>query len=207
MTRSLRPRRPSDPSPSGIDKAPVPGIMVRRAGAVDDQVLDTAHHGGVDKALYAYADEDAAHWAAELGEPVDAGRFGENLRTRDVDLGGLVIGERLAVGDDVLVEVSEPRVPCATFAHHMGDPPGWVARFMEANRTGTYLRVLSPGRIEPGDAVTVVHVPDHGVTIGRWFGRQDPDDGRALLAADEADDGWTLPSALRGNIEWVLSRA
>lgn len=205
VTRSLQERTGTDPTPTGIDKAPVDHLRVRRAGAVGDQVLDTAHHGGVDKALYAYADEDADWWAEQLDEEVDPGRFGENLRTADVDLGALVIGSRLTVGDSVVLEVAEPRVPCTTFEHHMDDRTGWVREFTEANRTGVYFRVLAPGRIEAGDEIEIVHVPDHGVTIAGWFGGRDPDDARALLAADQAADDWSIPSALRGNIEFVLS--
>lgn len=207
VTRSLQPRGPDDPTPSGIDKAPVDGLRVRRAGAVGDQIIDTAHHGGVDKALYAYADEDAAWWADELGETIDPGRFGENLRTEEIDLRDVVIGTRLAVGDTVVLEVTEPRVPCTTFQHHLEQSDDWIQRFTDANRTGAYLRVLTPGPIAAGDAVEPVHVPDHGVTVAGWFGGQDPEDGRALLAAAEADETWTMPSALRGNIEWVLSQA
>lgn len=47
-----------------------------------------AHHGGASKALDAYADEDAAFWAAELGRPIPAGLFGENLRTAGLDVNG-----------------------------------------------------------------------------------------------------------------------
>jgi len=46
-----------------------------------DSILDTAHHGGPDKAAYAYAREDAAWWASELGRDVPPGSFGENLST------------------------------------------------------------------------------------------------------------------------------
>lgn len=204
VTRSLQQSTAMDPRPTGIDKGPVARLEVRRAGALDDQVLDTAHHGGVDKALYLYADEDAAWWAEQLEEAVDPGRFGENLRSSGLDVGALVIGTRLVVGDDMVrLEVSEPRVPCATFQHHMGRD-GWVERFTDENRTGTYLRVLSPGTISAGDEIVVDHVPDHGVTIAGWFGRRDAGDARALLDADEADERWSLPSALRSSAEYAL---
>ena len=206
VTQELKQSTAMDPRPTGIDKGPVSSIEVRRAGALGDQVLDTAHHGGVDKALYAYADEDAAWWAEQLDEEVEPGRFGENLRTSGIDVGALVIGTRLRIGDDVLVEVSEPRVPCTTFQHHMGDREGWVRWFTEENRTGTYLRVLSPGTITADDEVVVDHVPDHGVTIAGWFGSPTIEDARALVAADEADDEWQMASSLRGNVEYVLSQ-
>ena len=204
VTQGLQQRTGNDPTPTGIDKGPVDRLEVRRAGALGDQILDTAHHGGVDKALYAYADEDADWWAEQLDEDVPPGRFGENLRTTGLDLGACVIGTRMMIGAEVLVEVSEPRIPCSTFQHHMAGHEDWVARFREANRTGVYLRVLSPGAIGVDDEIDVRHVPDHGVTIAQWFGDPSQAAARALLDADEADDEWTLPSALRGNVEYVL---
>lgn len=207
VTQALQQRTSTDPTPTGIDKGPIDVLEVRRAGALGDQVLDTAHHGGVDKALYAYADEDAQWWADQLDEEIPPGRFGENLRTSGLDLGQCVIGTRMLLGADVLVEVTEPRVPCSTFQHHMAGHDDWVERFRAANRTGVYLRVLSPGAVTAGDEVEVQHVPDHGVTIARWFGEPTEEDARKLLAADEAEDEWTLPSALRGNVAYVLDQS
>ncbi|WP_370326942.1 MOSC domain-containing protein [Euzebya sp.] len=204
-TRALQPRTASSRHLSGIDKGGVDAVVVTPTGVEGDEVRDVEHPGGIDKAVYAYADEDAAWWAAELGEDIWPGRFGENLRTRGVDLVGAVIGERWRIGADVLVEVSEPRVPCAPFQHHMGDRPGWVKRFADVGRTGTYLRVLAGGPVAPGDAVEVLSRPAHGVTIGRWFTANDPADAKALLDA-ESDD-WQVPAALRGYIVHVLARA
>lgn len=204
VTRALQPRTTSTRTLSGIDKAPVELVVVTALGVEGDQVRDTVHHGGVDKAAYAYADEDAAWWETELEDEIPPGRFGENLRTSGIDLSGAVIGERWQVGDDVLLEVSAPRVPCATFQHHMDDRSGWVRRFTNAGRVGTYLRVLEEGEITPGDPVTVVDRPRHGVTVGRWFSHNDPDDARALLAAETTD--WQLATSLKAQAEHVISR-
>ncbi|MFC5380047.1 MOSC domain-containing protein [Aquipuribacter nitratireducens] len=168
---------------SGIDKRPVDVVRVTVDGVVGDRVLDGRHHGGRHKAVYAYAAEDALRWSAELGREVAPGWFGENLRLAGVDLVGAVIGERWRVGDAVEVEVSMPRTPCATFQHHVGEPH-WVRRFTEAGRVGVYLRVLVPGEVRPGDPVEVLHRPSHGVSAGRWFTEQRPDDARALLDAE-----------------------
>jgi MOSC domain-containing protein YiiM len=74
---------------TAIDKRPVAErLRVRPLGVRGDVQADRAHHGGASKALYAYADEDAAFWAAELGRPIPAGLFGENLRTAGLDVNG-----------------------------------------------------------------------------------------------------------------------
>lgn len=202
VTQALQPRTARSSTPTGINKAPVPGVTVTTTGVVGDKVLDTKHHGGVDKAVYAYAEEDARWWSEQLDEDIPAGRFGENLRTRGVDLVGAVIGERWQIGEEVVVEVSEPRVPCATFQHHMDQRSGWVKRFTEAGRIGTYLRVIRPGDVMAGDTVDVVSRPDHGVTVGRWFRYNSPGDARALLEAES--EAWQMGPALRAYVERAL---
>jgi MOSC domain-containing protein YiiM len=203
ITQRLRAHSATDDRPSGIDKGPVESIVATVTGVEGDRVLDTAHHGGADKALYAYADEDAQFWERELCEMIPAGRFGENLRTSGIDHAGSVIGTCWQIGASVEVEVSMPRVPCGTFRHHMGDRVGWVKEFAKANRTGVYLRVRAGGIVRPGDSLTVVEVPDHGVTIGSWFARATADAGRALLAAEA--NGWSMAPDLRAEIETVLA--
>ncbi|WP_418275232.1 MOSC domain-containing protein [Isoptericola jiangsuensis] len=188
---------------TAIDKRPVGGrVRAGRLGLYADVQADRANHGGEDQAVYAYAGEDAAFFAPELGRDVPPGLFGENLRTQGVDVNGAVIGERWRIGSAQL-EVSQPRTPCATFARRLGSPPRWVRRFTEANRTGAYLRVVEPGELGAGDAVEVVSTPGHGVTVAAWFGawnagapgfaesarlaralRRAADDGEIRLSAD-----------------------
>ncbi|AZZ57242.1 MOSC domain-containing protein [Rathayibacter iranicus] len=83
---------------------PVEGaVIVRDLGLYADVQADRAHHGGLDKALYAYSAQDARWWEERLGRPLPAGRFGENLRMEGLDVSGAVIGERWRI--DAAVEV------------------------------------------------------------------------------------------------------
>ena len=189
---------------TGIDKRPVDVVEVHRSGVGGDVVTDEVHHGGPDKAVYAYADADADWWSAELGVDVPHGWFGENLRLRGMRVSDAVIGERWRVGEQVLLEVTQPRIPCATFGRHVGQER-WVRRFSEAGRVGAYLRVLRPGTVRAGDQVSVEHVPDHGVTVAGWFSGQDPADARLLLEAGER--GLRLAPALLVFLQRSLKRA
>ena len=160
---------------TAIDKRPVAGRIAvsvpgdAQVGLVGDQIYDRKDHGGPDQAIYAYADEDRAWWAAELGREINAGAFGENLTTAGLDVTGALIGERWRVGEDgVLLEVSAPRIPCRTFQGWM-DEPHWVKRFTDHGAPGAYLRVVAEGTVAAGDAIEVEHRPDHGVTIGDVF--------------------------------------
>jgi MOSC domain-containing protein YiiM len=149
---------------TAIDKHAADGpVDVDREGFVTDQVGDTRHHGGTEQALYAYAGEQYDHWEAELGRELRPGVFGDNLTTRGLDVDGALIGERWRVGT-VTVEISGPRIPCATFAAQVGER-GWVRRFAAHGRSGAYLRVVQPGAIAPGDRIVVVDRPDHDVTV------------------------------------------
>ena len=156
------------PNRSGIDKQPVTGrVAVHPLGLDGDVQVNRKYHGGDGQALYAYAQEDADFWIAELGRDLPPGRFGENLRTTGLDLTGALLGERWRVGT-VLLEVSAPRIPCANFARFWG-VPDLVKRFAAHGATGAYLRVLEPGDIGAGDGVEIVSRPDHSVTTGRVF--------------------------------------
>ncbi len=163
---------------TGIDKRPVhhpvlvtaPGPKGTGAvGLAGDRAHDVAHHGGADQALYAYAREDLDTWQEQLGRPLHDGRsFGENLTTVGLDVNGALVGERWRIGTDVLLEVSSPRIPCATFQGWLGEP-GWLKRFVQARRPGAYLRVVDEGSIRAGDPIEVVSRPDHDVTVALAF--------------------------------------
>ncbi|MGL5861677.1 MAG: MOSC domain-containing protein, partial [Phycicoccus sp.] len=113
------------------------------------------------------AREELDWWGAELGRDLHDGMFGENLTTDGLDVDAAVVGERWRVGS-ALLEVSGPRIPCATFAAWMGER-GWVRRFAERGRTGAYFAVLEPGTVTADDAVTVVERPAHGILLPEVF--------------------------------------
>jgi MOSC domain-containing protein YiiM len=156
------------PNRSGIDKQPVTGrVAVHPLGLDGDVQVNKKHHGGEGQAVYAYAQEDADFWIAELGRELPAGRLGENLRTTDLDLRNAVLGERWSVGT-ALFEVTAWRTPCANFARFWG-VPDLVKRFSAHGATGAYLRVLETGEVGAGDAVEIVARPDHGITVETAF--------------------------------------
>jgi MOSC domain-containing protein YiiM len=169
---------------TAIDKKPVDGpVRVRDLGLYADVQADRANHGGEAKALYAYAQEDADWWGERLGREIVPGLFGENLRTSGIDVGAALIGERWRIGRRLVVEVTMPRTPCATFQRHL-DEPQWVRRFAEAGRTGAYLRVITRGPVQAGDSIEVITRPSHTVSIMGWFLGRERADAEALVAAE-----------------------
>jgi MOSC domain-containing protein YiiM len=190
---------------TGIDKQPVDHPVAVRApgpkrtglhsGLVGDQIFDIDHHGGDDQAVYAYAREDYDWWEQQLGRDLAGGLFGENLTTAGLDVNGAVLGETWRIGDELVLQTTFGRIPCATFQWRMGEPH-WVKRFGAERRPGAYLRVVRPGEVRTGDRVEVLDRPAHGVTIADSFHAwlHEPARLRDYLELDE------LPAGLRADI-------
>ena len=176
---------------TAIWKAPVAGrVKVRGVNVDGDRQANLEDHGGVDKALYAYAAEDQEWWSGQLGREVPPGSFGENLTIRGLDVSGALVGERWRAGE-VLLEVSSPRIPCFKLGYRMGDQR-FVRRFAGAGRPGAYLRILAEGELAAGDPVEVVHRPGHGLTIAEFSRIYHRDRAAAdrLLVVPELSSDW-----------------
>ena len=179
---------------TGIGKRPVESALLRPpgpkdgglgSGLVGDFVGDAENHGGNDQAVYAFAREELDYWEARLGRELPDGMFGENLTTTGLDVDAARVGDRWAVGDEVVLEVTGPRVACATFAHRMGEPR-WVRTFTEVGRSGAYLAIVTGGTVRPGDAIRVLAQAAHDVPLPVLFAAYmgDLEATRVVLAAD-----------------------
>lgn len=169
------PRRVS----TGIFKQPVEGPVAIAdpgprdpdasiaSGVAGDFVGDRAHHGGSFQAVYAFDRAELDRWETELGRELHDGMFGENLTLESVAVDDAVIGEIWQIGTAIL-RVTEPRIPCGTFAGVMQEQ-GWIKRFTQRARSGAYLAVEAPGQIRRGDEVRVLSRPEHGVTVAEAF--------------------------------------
>jgi MOSC domain-containing protein YiiM len=80
-----------------------------------------------------------------------------------MDVSGAVVGERWRIGT-VVLEVSQPRLPCAKLGRRFDDPL-MVKRFAEARRPGAYLRIVTEGTLAAGDEIELLSRPEHGVTV------------------------------------------
>lgn len=182
-------------------KRPVEGPREVGALGLDGDVQgDRRVHGGVDKAVYSYAVEHHPFWREELGPGIGAGSFGENLATRGLLEDEVRIGDRYRVGG-ALLEVSEPRQPCSTFAavHRRAELP---RVFAEAGWSGLYFRVLEEGAIAAGDAIALERRGDARWTVRRVF---EWVMGRGDLPAD-LDDLLADPTLARSTAESLARR-
>ncbi|MDE2049299.1 MAG: MOSC domain-containing protein, partial [Betaproteobacteria bacterium] len=147
---------------SAIDKQPVTGaVQAQRLGLQGDEQADLSVHGGVSKAVYAYAHAHYATWqtiraqALRLPEvaALPAGVFGENLTLDGVLEQDVWVGDRLRFAHCTLV-VTEPRLPCFKFNLRMGF--AHAAKMMvQSGWCGFYLAVLDEGPLTPGETFRV----------------------------------------------------
>jgi MOSC domain-containing protein YiiM len=176
---------------SAIWKTPTAGrIAARGVNLAGDEQADRQAHGGPDKAVYAYAVEDARWWEKEIGRPFAHGEFGENLTTEGIDVNDAVIGEHWEIGSTVL-EVSEPRIPCWRLGVRMTDHL-FPRRFTEALRPGSYLRILVEGDVGAGDEIRIVDKPRTDLTVRDVFRiyTRDRHEAARLLAVPQMSDAW-----------------
>jgi MOSC domain-containing protein YiiM len=175
---------------TGIWKHPVSGrVPIRGVNLEGDDQADRDVHGGVNKAVYAYAQEDYDYWRERQGLATSPGLFGENLTVAGIDVPAAIVGERWRIGSAVL-EVAQPRLPCFKLGIRLGDP-GFPKRFLRAARTGMYLRVVQEGDVAAGDSVRVAERPAHGITIGNMVeALRDPGRAMALRAVPGLPGFW-----------------
>ena len=94
-----------------------------------------------------------------------AGAFGENLSSLGLTEADVCLGDRLALGSAV-VEVSQLRQPCWKLSDRFG-LRDMARRVQDSGRTGWYYRVLQPGQLAAGDALTLLERPHPQWTLSR----------------------------------------
>lgn len=131
----------------GIPKHPVTSAVVGPLGLEGDG--HRFHlHGGADRAVCLLSTEVYAA-LREDGVDCDApGTFGENVLTEGLDDATLRPGDRLRLGDEVVVEIHDVRAPCKTLK-------SVDARFPDLmlGRSGWVCRVVTGGTLRPGTSI------------------------------------------------------
>jgi MOSC domain-containing protein YiiM len=180
---------------SGIVKQSVTGpVRLGRTNLDGDGQADLRNHGGLEKAVLAYAAGHYAIWREELALPdLPFGAFGENLTIDGLDETSVCIGDVYAVGG-AKVQVSQPRKPCWKLARRwkLKDLP---VRVQQTGRGGWYLRVLDEGFIEPGQAFALRERPCPRWTVSLandllYRRRVSPEDLAGLAACPLLSPTW-----------------
>jgi MOSC domain-containing protein YiiM len=128
----------------GIPKHPVESVAVGPLGLEGDGHR-YHRHGGEDRAVCLLSMEAYESLREDDVACEAPGTFGENVLTRGLDDATLRPGDRLRLGDEVIVEIHDARAPCKTLKSV--DP-----RFPDlmVGRSGWVCRVVEPGTLRPG---------------------------------------------------------
>ena len=130
--------------------------------------MDDKVHGGPDQAVYVYGSEDYDWWAMGLGKRLEPGIFGDNLTIDGLLSADYAVGDRLEIGETVVLEVTAPRMPCNTLARRMANK-NFLQFFRDSLRPGLYCRVIAEGEVRLGDGVFATPYAGDRVTIDELF--------------------------------------
>lgn len=136
--------------PGGIPKHPVDEARVTVDGLVGDKQRQS-FHGGRHRAVCLLSIEEVRSLQADGVECEPPGAFGENLLTEGLEGAALRPGDRLRVGEEVLLEVHDVREPCGTLRKVDKRFPDLMV-----GRSGWVCSVLEEGVVRPGDPIAAV---------------------------------------------------
>lgn len=146
-------------SNGGVPKLPIREATVTELGLEGDRQRDRRYHGGPERALCLFSLEEILALQAE-GHPIYPGSTGENVTISGLDWNELKVGVCLALGDDVVIQISSFAVPCSNIAESFED--GKFARISQKTHPGEsrlYARILKTGELRVGQTVRVVPQP------------------------------------------------
>lgn len=144
-------------SAGGVPKFPVREARLTPDGLVGDRQANSRYHGGPERALCLYALEQIDALRAE-GHPIFPGSVGENVTVAKLDWSCLTPGCRLALGDEVIIELSSYTVPCRSIREFFID--GKFKRISQEAHPGEsriYARVIRTGLLAVGQEVRVLN--------------------------------------------------
>jgi MOSC domain-containing protein YiiM/ribosomal protein S18 acetylase RimI-like enzyme len=144
-------------SPGGVPKLPVSVARIARDGLDGDRHDHDHVHGGPHRAVALFALEAIERVRADGHPGLGPGAVGENLTTRGIELSLLPVGTRLAVGPEVLLEISAPANPCDVIkGAFTAGKSGRISILLHPADSRMYARVLREGSVRPGDAIEVL---------------------------------------------------
>lgn len=142
-------------SSGGVPKTSVPEAHVSRSGMEGDSQKARAHHGRPWQALCLWS-SDVITALADEGHPIFPGAAGENITLGGLDWAALHAGAIVEIGQ-MRAQLSAPAVPCTKNNRWFAD--GDSRRIDHDPHRGWsrwYASVIRPGRIQGGDAATIV---------------------------------------------------
>jgi MOSC domain-containing protein YiiM len=143
-------------SDGGVPKLPVREAQLTPTGLACDRQGHTRFHGGPERALCLYSLEQIQALQAE-GHPIFPGSVGENVTVAGLEWSSLAPGIRLALGDEVVIELSSYTKPCRNIKKSFRDGKfGRISQKKHAGESRLYARVIRTGKLAAGQTVRVL---------------------------------------------------
>jgi MOSC domain-containing protein YiiM len=131
----------------GTKKTPVAEVIIKEDyGVVGDAHADCLTH----RQVSLLAIESIDKMRSKGFDFLQPGDFAENITTRGIDLASLPIGTRLAVGKEVILEMTQIGKEChaaCAIRQQVGD--------CIMPREGIFARVIRGGRVKAGDSIKI----------------------------------------------------
>ncbi len=144
-------------SDGGVPKYPVLEAVVTSDRVQGDRQRSLKVHGGRDRAVCLFSLE-LIESLQEDGHSIVPGSSGENLTLAGVQWATLAPGDRMQIGPDVQLEITNYTAPCELNACWFDD--GDYTRVSQKKHPGwsrLYAKVLREGLVRPGDAVEILN--------------------------------------------------
>ncbi|MDA0148975.1 MOSC domain-containing protein [Vibrio sp. LaRot3] len=181
---------------TAMDKQEIAGdVYLSETGLEGDECAETKFHGGVERALHQYPSEHYQHWQSKYRSDSDwlAPGMGENISTKGMLEHQVCIGDRYQWGE-AIIEVSQPRSPCAKLNQRWG-VEGLSVDMQDISRCGWLYRVIKPGVVNSTLPLVLVERPDNAMSIKQvcdiYFADPlNPKGLQTLLAQDKLSANW-----------------
>ncbi|EAL1805501.1 MOSC domain-containing protein [Campylobacter coli] len=123
-------------------------------GILNDNIADTKHHGGKNKALFANSYHNYGLWENFLGKKLACGMMGENLTLENLHEQNVCIGD-IHRFENAILQVSEPRKPCVKISK-VHQNPNFTQEIFKTGLSGWYYRVLEGKKIHAHSKIELI---------------------------------------------------
>jgi len=176
-------------------KHPVEGqVWVSKLCVDGDEQHHKKYHGGTFRPILAYCAEHYDRWRDDLSIEFPYGGFAENFTISGLDEDTACLGDTYRVGDELVVQVSQPRLPCDQISMRW-NMPELTKLVKNTGRTGWYMSVIEEGTAEVGMSIELVDRPNPNWTITTVHNiyqkrTRMPEEALALADCEALETGW-----------------
>lgn len=144
-------------SNGGVPKLAVREARVTQTGLEGDRQAHPKFHGGPERALCLFSLEKITELQGE-GHPIFPGSVGENVTVAGLVWEQLGPGSRLALGDEVVVEISKYTTPCNAIGDSFRERDFQrIDQKVSPGDSRLYARIVQTGTVKVGQEVKLLN--------------------------------------------------